>query len=204
MDALVRRIGNIDIQITYRCNLNCLHCYNQADVVPDMDVSTACRIIDDAHLVGFPEVHITGGEPCLHKMVIEILRFAGSQGLSALLETNGTKPDLIPSLEGINGLKIRASIEGDESTHNKIRPSYTFNPFRTTVAFLYQAQSIAIPIQATCSVNRLNHANVYAMVASLAENGVTDIRLRLTMPAGQALQNWNALKLSPFHLYYKN
>ncbi|MBM4029901.1 MAG: radical SAM protein, partial [Planctomycetes bacterium] len=79
--------------ITRRCNLQCVHCYN--DSGPDKtcnDISTAQAkaVIDDLAAFGVPSILFSGGEPLLRPDLFELIEHAVAKGLRAVISTNGT------------------------------------------------------------------------------------------------------------------
>lgn len=68
-DALLRGSGwrILFIELTGRCNENCLHCYAQSspDVTTQLDWETVERVLEDAKTLGFSRVQFTGGDPLI-------------------------------------------------------------------------------------------------------------------------------------------
>lgn len=84
--------GTLDL--TYRCNLHCIHCYlgNNAHVNKNNEMSTAqlCTIIDEITEAGCLYFLITGGEPFLRSDFPQVYRHAKENGLIITIFTNGT------------------------------------------------------------------------------------------------------------------
>ncbi len=85
-----------DVEITARCNLNCVHCYvNQpvADKVvqgQELPLAEWARIIDEIVAAGCLWLLITGGEPLVRPDILDIYTYAKERGLIITLVTNGT------------------------------------------------------------------------------------------------------------------
>jgi len=82
------------IELTYRCDLNCIHCYCKGSEVKKE--LTACEwkdLIDQMHSAGTMWLTITGGEPLLRKDFIEIYAYAKKKGFFISLFTCGTLLD---------------------------------------------------------------------------------------------------------------
>lgn len=84
----------IDIELTERCNNNCIHCCIN---LPEKDTKTRERelttpewkeVIDQAVALGALTVRFTGGEPLLRKDFFDLYRYSRQQGLRVLLMTN--------------------------------------------------------------------------------------------------------------------
>lgn len=192
---VVKDIGNVDFELTYVCNLDCLHCYNPIhSKTTEFSTQQVMDITSDINSEGFHEIHYNGGEPLIRGDIYDILQFSTNLGLRTLLETNAT---LLKNqhVRGLNGLIIRASIDGSEEIHNSIRRGHLDNSYRTSLENLARAREEA-PVQLTCSVNALNYGFIYKMVEEVMQYGLDDIRLRLTMPAGSTIKNWRQLRMN--------
>src|SRR3989344_5242881 len=194
MNDLVQKIHNVDFEITFDCNIRCLHCYNETHKKKgELSFTEILRTINQIKDLGFHEIHINGGEPLKHPKVSEILEHCDSVGLSTLLETNGTllTKELIERLKKIKKLKIRASIDGHEAIHNEIRRSAELdNPYLSAIDGLNFARNSGIPVQITTSVNKINCAHLIELVADLYNKLFDDIRLRLSMPSSSGYVHW--------------
>ncbi len=61
-DPLIKKIGNADFELTYKCNLRCLHCYNpHHNNLKELTKNEKKNIISQVKNAGFKEIHINGG-----------------------------------------------------------------------------------------------------------------------------------------------
>ena len=83
----------VDLALTYDCNNDCPHCYNEADrlAMGLMSAGQWKQVIDRLHDVGIPHFIFTGGEATLHPDLPEIIRHADSLGHICGLNTNGRR-----------------------------------------------------------------------------------------------------------------
>ena len=83
----------INLMITGRCNLNCLHCFNAADNAPlntEWDYDELLHLLDEAKDVGVHAFTITGGEPMFHPRFMDIVRAIYERDMFIFeLNTNG-------------------------------------------------------------------------------------------------------------------
>lgn len=197
MKGLIKKIHNVDFELTYRCNSCCKHCYNPTHKrTRELDTKKIIGITKEIKDIGFKEIHYNGGEPLLRKDIYDILGYSSDIGLHTVLETNAT---YLTSPEKINlkGLTVRASIDGSEKVHNYIRCTNNLvNSYRLSLENLAKTKAIGIPVQITGSINSLNHDSIYQMASEINEYHLDDIRLRLTMPTGFAIKNWGELEMS--------
>jgi MoaA/NifB/PqqE/SkfB family radical SAM enzyme len=86
--------GTIDL--TQKCNLNCLHCYHEYNVkdlksrINELDTVEWISIIDEIAEAGCLYLLITGGEPLLRKDFNEIYTHIKMRGIIVTVFTNGT------------------------------------------------------------------------------------------------------------------
>lgn len=117
-------LGRLDIELTERCNLDCIHCYinlPQGSPAKGKELSTEKikRILSEAASLGCLTVRFSGGEPLLREDFEELYIFARRLGLKVLLFTNATLITAylaelfsrIPPLE-----KIEVSVYGMKKT----------------------------------------------------------------------------------------
>ena len=97
MDAEARRIPiQGTIEPTFRCNLNCVHCYvNEpagASEVRERELSTARvkALVDEIAEAGCLSLLLTGGEVLVRRDFAEIYLHAIARGLRVTVFTNGT------------------------------------------------------------------------------------------------------------------
>lgn len=87
-------LGQIDIELTERCNNNCLHCCinRQEDDAEaqtrEMSTDFIKRVLTEAASLGCFTVRFTGGEPLLRKDFEEIYLFTRRLGMKVILFTN--------------------------------------------------------------------------------------------------------------------
>ena len=85
--------GNLDI--TYRCNNNCLHCWLRVpptgpEKQKELSTDEIKIIIDEARQLGCKEWAISGGEPMLRPDFPEIFDYITRKSSSYSINTNGT------------------------------------------------------------------------------------------------------------------
>ncbi len=90
VDRFGRRITNLRIAVTMRCNLNCIYCHRegQSSEGEELSVEEIAEIAKAFYSLGLKKVKITGGEPLLRKDICEIVNVMPFQEVS--ITTNGT------------------------------------------------------------------------------------------------------------------
>ncbi|HUZ55268.1 MAG TPA: radical SAM protein, partial [Streptosporangiaceae bacterium] len=89
--AVLAPVTFLELEITGRCQLACLHCY--AGSGPDggtgtMSIGDWEWVISDAQGLGVRTVQFIGGEPTLHPGLARLVRFALGAGLGADVYSN--------------------------------------------------------------------------------------------------------------------
>lgn len=119
--------GSIDL--THRCNLRCIHCYNgnQSEIhmmqSSEMETSKIKAIVDEIVDAGCLYILITGGEPLLRKDFKEIYRYIKLSGLITTIFTNGTliNDDIIELFNELPPHEIEITLYGaKDETYGKI------------------------------------------------------------------------------------
>lgn len=85
--------GKIDL--TYRCNNNCRHCWlrippNAAEKENELSFTEIKSIVDQARSLGCKKWAVSGGEPMLRPDFVEIFDYITSHSISYSINTNGT------------------------------------------------------------------------------------------------------------------
>lgn len=92
-DRYGRKVSNLRISITQRCNLNCSYCHRegQVDAGEEMTVSEILKVVKAGKKLGIDSIKLTGGEPLLREDVLEIISGIRKLGIEDVsMVTNGT------------------------------------------------------------------------------------------------------------------
>ena len=83
---------DIVFEITKKCNLRCNFCshHGRGGVCDSIPFSVIRRVIDESRVLGIKNVRFTGGEPLLRPDLVQILRYAKTNGMTVFLNTNAT------------------------------------------------------------------------------------------------------------------
>jgi len=114
------------IELTYNCNLKCVHCYNpKNNNNVQINLKDMKQIIDEAREIGCFNITFSGGECTLDKDFIEIVEYARKKRLSVHIFTNGQtlydNPVLLDKLIKLYPCNIGLSLYSlNKDTHEKI------------------------------------------------------------------------------------
>lgn len=119
----------LSLEVTTRCNQSCNNCFALvATEHAHMELETALQIAREGRELGFPRIHITGGEALLWKSLFPFIDSIAEMGYPYLLiNTNATLLDK-PVAEKLRGyrengmdVKLSISINGPEEHHERVR-----------------------------------------------------------------------------------
>ncbi|MFC2062002.1 radical SAM protein [Elusimicrobiota bacterium] len=176
----------VTLFLTHRCNLRCKMCGQWGDrgvtrkkeeVSANMSLEDITKIIDD--LAGFkPNITLFGGEPLLHKKIIEIVKHIKSRGMHCIMITNGLLLEkyadrLIDA--GINELNI--SIDGPSRIHDEIRGvEGLFNRINQGVRRIVNARKKRTPlINVQTTISEYNYKSLEEMLEVVESMGADSI-----------------------------
>ena len=109
--------------LTYKCNLNCVHCYVNRQDSPELETSDIKRILDQLADIGTLYLHLSGGEVFTREDFFEIAEYARKLHFALRILTNGTLIDeeVADKLAALNPAKIKLSIYGSNpEIHDKV------------------------------------------------------------------------------------
>jgi len=114
------------VELTYACNLKCVHCYNPKNISSvQIGLDKMKQIIDEARELGVFHITFSGGECTLDKDFMEIVEYARNKRMSVEIFTNGQtlydNPELFDRVIKSYPYRIGLSMYSlDEETHEKV------------------------------------------------------------------------------------
>lgn len=194
----------MDLALTYRCNNDCLHCYNAREkTYPEMDTSHWKKVIDRVWDLTIPHIVFTGGEPTLRNDLPELIAYAEQKGLITGLNTNGRRlrnPEYVNSLvdSGLDHVQITL-----ESQNPKIHDAIV----NSKGAWLMTAEGIKNVLQTRLYVMtnstmlEPNSQQLDGLLDYLSDLGVPTIGLNSLIYSGKGLNVHNGIKESELESY---
>lgn len=78
------------LELSYKCNENCIHCFNHKDMNEyEINITNIKKIIDDAYKLGLFSVTLSGGECTITNDFIKIAQYIKQKRISLSIFTNG-------------------------------------------------------------------------------------------------------------------
>jgi mycofactocin radical SAM maturase len=184
-------------EITYGCNLACIHCLSSSGRRDPRELSTAeaMAVIDELHDLQVFYVNIGGGEPTIRPDFYEIVDYAVSRGVGVKFSTNGSTitPERASRLAAADYVDVQVSIDGaDEVTNDAVRGSGSYASARRAMDALADAGFEGFKISVV--VTRHNVSQLDELQA-LAEGYRAQLRLTRLRPSGRGADTWSQLHL---------
>ena len=140
-------LGSLDLELTERCNNNCIHCCINLPMEDDgarqreLSTITIKEILSETAALGALSIRFTGGEPLLREDFIDLYLHARRLGLKVLLFTNARliTPELADLFARIPPLvKIEVTVYGlkPESYEAVSRVPGSYEEFRRGIGLL--------------------------------------------------------------------
>ncbi len=158
--------------MTRRCNLKCVHCYAQAkDKAYDNELTTAegKALIDDLARFGSPVMLFSGGEPLMRPDLPEMAEYAVSQGMRAVISTNGTliTKEMAHTLKAIGLSYVGISLDGMQEIHDRFRA--VKGCFEDALEGIRNTQEAGIKVGLRFTINKFNVGDIPAVFDLLEE-----------------------------------
>lgn len=109
--------------LTWDCNLRCPHCRPYIPREGAISFDTVKRHLDTLAEKGTLFLHLTGGEPLVHKDFWRIISTASQKNFALILHTNGTliTPTVGERLKNLNLIQVSLTVLGENArTHDSL------------------------------------------------------------------------------------
>jgi len=161
------------IEVTARCNLNCIHCHADSDASNDNELSFEQMRLLLRELAAQPEfkmVVFSGGEPLVREDIVELCDYASWLGLWPVIATNGTLLDaaLAKRLRRAGVCGVAVGLDGDCPTvHDEIRGER--GAFRRAIEGCIAVKDAGLALQINITLMQQNYERL-PQIIRLSEN----------------------------------
>ena len=182
-------------ELTYACNLACVHCLSSSGRRDPRELSTAeaKAVIDEMRDLQVFYVNIGGGEPMIRPDFYELVDYATTNGVGVKFSTNGSRIDA----EGARRLAdmpytdIQISIDGaDETTNDAVRGDGSFATARAAMDHLRDADFGPFKISVVMTRENIPQLDQFE---ALADHYGAELRLTRLRPSGRGADTWHEL-----------
>ena len=177
---LEHAIEAVTVEITNRCNLSCVHCYN--DSGPHENEFTEGQIetiISSLDAVNVGHIVFSGGEPLLHPHFFDAVTMVQERGMSWNIFSNATLINevMAKTLVDAGIVKLTTSLDGaSPEPHDLIRGKGTF---KKTVHAITLMQEYNIPVKVHTVLHKKNLKEIPDLIRLFHSLGVNQYRLGL-------------------------
>ncbi|MCD6434517.1 MAG: radical SAM protein [Candidatus Diapherotrites archaeon] len=176
--------------VTKICNLRWKHCYENADVKAENELTTAeaLKAVDKMAEAGVAYIALSGGEPLMRKDWYKIARRIKKHEMGFSIATNGTllTKENVKKLKKANCLYVQVSLDAaNKKLHNYFRGA---NTFERTIEGIQNLVEEGITTGIASTITRLNYNEVPKLI-DLAENLGVDIWMHYNfIPVGRGTE----------------
>ena len=187
-------------ELTYACNLQCVHCLSSSGQRDDRELTTAeaKQVLDELRAMQVFYINIGGGEPMVRRDFFELIEYAvtpqsGSDGIGVKFSTNGAFIDDANArrLAAMDYLDIQISIDGiDAVTNDAIRGAGSYAMARRAMDNLAAADFGPFKISVVAIRHNVSQLDDFK---ALADSYGAQLRLTRLRPSGRGADTWNEL-----------
>jgi mycofactocin radical SAM maturase len=182
-------------ELTYACNLACVHCLSSSGRRDPRELSTAecLGIVDELQRMQVFYINIGGGEPTVRRDFWEIVDYATAHQVGVKFSTNGSRitPTVAQRLAASDYVDVQVSIDGATAAVNdRVRGQGSFDTAVRAMERLSDAgfQSFKLSVVIT----RENAGQLDAF-KSIADRYGAQLRLTRLRPSGRGVEVWDEL-----------
>ncbi len=179
----------LDVLVTKRCNLNCIHCFLDSKS-EEMHINLLRKISNDAffklHSGKRRSINFSGGEIFLRKDISEIFSLFKDHNVTIGCVSNGfyLTNEMVDVLTE-NQVSISLSMDGVEEVHNFYRKND--KAFERLEKAIERLQKRRVPFSLICSVSRINQDRIEEIIKYCVNRKIRNIRFQVVKPEGNAL-----------------
>jgi len=182
-------------EVTYGCNLACVHCLSSSGRRDPAELTTAeaMAFIDELAAMGVFYVNVGGGEPTIRPDFMDLVQYAVDRRVGIKFSTNGGTMTAQGArrLAAMDYVDVQVSIDGaTAATNDPVRGPGSYAAARRAMDLLAAAGFGAFKISVV--VTRTNVAELDAL-AVLAHGYGAQLRLTRLRPSGRGAAVWQEL-----------
>jgi mycofactocin biosynthetic radical S-adenosylmethionine protein MftC len=187
---------NATWEVTYACNLNCIHCLSDSGKKRPGELSTeeALAVIDQLSALKVFQFNIGGGEPFMRPDFLDLMDYAHEKGIVTCISTNGTLIDAETAKRLSHPLVyIQVSLDGATAAANDaVRGKGSYDKVLVALEHLRDRK---IEVSINTVLTRKSFPELDDMVKLAADFGAK-LRVSRFRPSGRGKKSWSDLNVS--------
>jgi radical SAM protein with 4Fe4S-binding SPASM domain len=180
----------MDLALTYRCQNDCSHCYNESKDKNELAVEQWTAVIDKLWDIGVPHIVFTGGEPTLYPDLVRLVARSEEHGQVTGLISNGRgldRPGFLHELVrvGLDHVQITV-LSADPETHDRLVGSA--GAFDETISGVKAALKEDMYVSTNTTIMRSTLAGIEDTMRYLVGIGVRNIAFNSIIRSGKGTE----------------
>jgi mycofactocin radical SAM maturase len=192
---------NVTWEITYACNLSCIHCLSDSGKKKPGELTTeAClRVIDELSRNKVFQFNIGGGEPFMRPDFLDLMDYAHEKGMVTCISTNGTRIDAETAGRLRHPLVyIQVSLDGaTPESNDAIRGDGSFHKVIQALEYL-KRESIEVSINTVLTRRSIDELE---NLRDLAADFDAKLRVSRFRPSGRGKKAWWELNVNKRQMF---
>ncbi|HIJ55574.1 MAG TPA: mycofactocin radical SAM maturase [Deltaproteobacteria bacterium] len=186
---------NVTWEVTYACNLSCIHCLSDGGKKRRGELTTeeCMQVIDTLSEMKVFQFNIGGGEPFMRSDFLDLIDYAHAREMVTCISTNGTliDDDIARRLDSPL-VYIQVSLDGaSPDSNDAIRGK---GSFRNVIKALACLRKRDIEVSINTVLTHRSFPELDRMVALAAEYGAK-LRVSRFRPSGRGKASWSQLNI---------
>lgn len=180
--------------LTAKCSNKCTHCYlrntegEQQELENELSLEDCFKVIDDfcATVMSWDikgRIYFTGGDPLLKKEIFSLIEYSRNKNIDVGLLGNPNFLDyqMAKRLKDAGVFYYQVSIDGLESTHDKIRGK---GNFQKTIEAIKNLNNVGIPSIVMFTLSRENIDELIPVINLVSQEKVSSFDFARLVPIG--------------------
>jgi mycofactocin radical SAM maturase len=185
-------------ELTYACNLACVHCLSSSGRRDPRELNTAeCKaVIDELERMQVFYVNIGGGEPTVRPDFWELIDYATEHHVGVKFSTNGIKitPDIAARLAASDYVDVQISLDGATAEVNDaVRGRGSYDTALQAMTNLAAAGMRGYKISVVMTRHNVSQLDEFKAIADRFDAQLRITRLR---PSGRGADTWDELHVT--------
>jgi mycofactocin radical SAM maturase len=182
-------------ELTYACNLSCVHCLSSSGRRDPRELSTAeCRaVIDELERMQVFYVNIGGGEPTVRPDFWDLVDYATEHHVGVKFSTNGIKitPDVARRLAASDYVDVQISLDGATAEVNDaVRGTGSYATALRAMGNLADAGFAGFKISVVMTRHNVDQLDEFK---AIADRFGAQLRITRLRPSGRGADVWDEL-----------
>ena len=186
-------------ELTYACNLACIHCLSSSGRRDPRELTTAecMAVIDELERMQVFYVNIGGGEPTVRRDFWELVDYAVEHHVGVKFSTNGSRitPEIAARIAGTDYVDVQVSLDGATALVNdRVRGSGSYATAIRAMENLAEAGFAGFKLSVVVTRENVTQLDAFK---ELADGFGAQLRLTRLRPSGRGADVWDRLHPTP-------